>query len=134
MLSLLPYILKRIVATPSGTLIAVSGVSAIRIVLEYIDDNYIHQPSLDELAKLCYLNKYYLCRLFRQETGFSIGDYITYRRMSAAMKLLRKGESISNVARLSGFKSDTYFITSFKKNFGTTPYQYIHRSIQSQEK
>ena len=106
----------------------------IRIVLEYIDDNYIHQPSLDELAKLCYLNKYYLCRLFRQETGFSIGDYITYRRMSAAMKLLRKGESISNVARLSGFKSDTYFITSFKKNFETTPYQYMHRSIQPQEK
>ncbi|MBQ7010771.1 MAG: helix-turn-helix transcriptional regulator [Clostridia bacterium] len=102
----------------------------IRTVLEYIDDNYIHQPSLDELAKMCYLNKYYLCRLFRKETGFSISDYITYRRMSIAMKLLRKGESISNVARLSGFKSDTYFITSFKKNFGTTPYRYMHRSIQ----
>lgn len=104
----------------------------IRTILEYIDKNYLHQPSLDELAKLCYLNKHYLCRLFRQETGFCISDYITYRRMSAAMKLLREGESISDTARLSGFKSDTYFITTFKKSFGTTPYQYVHRSVRRQ--
>ena len=103
--------------------------SRIRRVLEYVDTNYEQQITLDELGGLCYLNKYYLCRLFRQETGFCIHDYITYRRLSVAVGLLRKGESVSAAARLSGFKSDSFFITTFKKHFGKTPYQYMHQCL-----
>lgn len=98
----------------------------IRKVLEYIDSNYSRQISLDELSNLCYLNKHYLCRLFRKETGFCINDYIVYRRLSAAVMWLQKGKSVSDTARLSGFTSDTFFITTFKKHFGMTPYRYIN--------
>ena len=103
--------------------------SRIRKVLEYVDANYEQQITLDELGHLCYLNKYYLCRLFRQETGFCVNEYITYRRLSVAVMLLRKGESVSAAARLSGFKSDSFFITTFKKHFGKTPYQYVHQCL-----
>lgn len=103
--------------------------SRIRRVLEYVDTNYDQQITLEELGHLCYLNKYYLCRLFRQETGFCINEYITYRRLSVAVMLLQKGESVSVSARLSGFKSDSFFITTFKKHFGKTPYQYIHQCL-----
>ena len=99
----------------------------IRVVLEYIDSHYSHPFTLDDLAGLCYLNKYYLCRLFRRQTGFCIQDYITYRRLSAAVVLLWEGKSISATAQLSGFNSDTFFITTFKKHFGMTPYRYVHR-------
>lgn len=98
----------------------------IRKVLEYVDKNYSRHISLDELGNLCYLNKHYLCRLFKKETSFCMNDYIVYRRLSAAVMLLRKGESVSNTARISGFASDTHFITTFKKHFGTTPYRYTH--------
>lgn len=104
----------------------------IRTVLEYVNVNYNQQITLDELAGQCYLNKYYLCRLFRKETGFCIQDYITYRRLSAAIALLRKGESVSDTAQLSGFNSDTFFITTFKKQFGMTPYRYASHNIRPQ--
>ena len=95
-------------------------------VLEYIDENYDRSITLDELSKHCYLNKYYMCRLFNRETGFCIHDYLIYRRLSAALRLLQKGVSVSQTARLSGFASDTFFITTFKKHFGMTPTQYVN--------
>jgi len=99
----------------------------VHAVITYINANYSQPLSLEELAGVCFLNKHYLCRLFRQETGFCIHDYLVYRRLSAALALLRAGESVSAAARLSGFKSDSFFITTFKKHLGDTPYRYIRR-------
>lgn len=99
----------------------------VRAVLEYIDANFQKSITLDELSALCYLNKHYLCRLFKQQTGFCIHDYITYRRLACAAALLREGKSVSEAAGLSGFGSDTFFITTFKKNVGVTPYRYACR-------
>ena len=42
-------------------------------------------------------------------------------------QLLREGKSVSEAAGLSGFGSDTFFITTFKKNVGVTPYRYACR-------
>jgi len=96
----------------------------VRLVIDYIDANYDRAIRLDELSALCYLNKHYLCRLFRRETGFCIHDYMTFRRLSHAIAFLRSGESVGSTARLTGFESDTFFITTFKKNIGITPYKY----------
>lgn len=103
----------------------------IRAVMEHIDKHYNQPLALEDLAELCFLNKYYLCRLFRRQTGFCMQDYIAYRRLSAATALLREGKSISETAQASGFHSDTFFITTFKKHFGITPYRYIHRAVSS---
>ncbi len=100
-------------------------------VLEYIDNNYSQKIALDELSDLCYLNKHYLCRLFKRETGFCMNDYIVYRRLSAAVLMLKKGESVSVTARLCGFTSDTFFITTFKKQFGMTPHQYMRATPET---
>ena len=99
----------------------------IQKVLQYIDENYTDNISLDTLSSYCFLNKSYLCRLFKRETGFHIHDYIVYRRLSQAMLLLRNGESVNNAARLSGFSSDTFFITVFRQQLGMTPYQYAKK-------
>ena len=98
--------------------------SRIRDVIDYINENYEHTITLDELSAVCYFNKCYLSRLFHRETGFSIHDYIVFRRLSHAIELLHAGHGIGEAARLSGFKSETYFITTFKKKIGITPYQY----------
>lgn len=52
----------------------------IQKVLQYIDEHYTDPISLDALGAYCFLNKSYLCRLFKRETGFHIHDYIVYRR------------------------------------------------------
>lgn len=99
----------------------------IRKVLAYIDDNFRQPIPLETLSELCFLDRHYLCRLFKRQTGFCIHDYITYRRLACAAALLREGKSVSEAAGLSGFGSDTFFITTFKKNVGVTPYRYACR-------
>lgn len=99
----------------------------IRTVLAYIDDNFLQKLTLDELSARCFLNKHYLCRLFKKEIGFSIHEYITYRRLAQAVRLLRAGHSVTETAQLSGFGSDTFFITTFKKEMGTTPSRYARQ-------
>ncbi len=99
----------------------------IRAVLSHIDAHFRGPVTLEELSALCYLNRHYLCRLFKRETGFCIHDYITYRRLACAIRLLCGGESVAAAARLSGFGSDTFFITTFKKTIGTTPSRYARQ-------
>ena len=99
----------------------------IRTVLAYIDENFRQQVTLETLSEQCFLDRHYLCRLFKRDTGLCIHDYITYRRLSFAAALLRAGESVSTAANRSGFSSDAFFITTFKKNVGMTPYRYACR-------
>lgn len=96
-------------------------------VLKYIDEHFTEDLSLDDLSSLCFLNKSYLCRLFKRETGFHIHDYIVYRRLANAMALLRSGQSVHEAARMSGFRSDTFFITVFRRHLNMTPYQYAKK-------
>ena len=97
----------------------------IQEIMEYIRLNCNFPISLEMLSKKFYLNKYYLCRLFKSTTGFGISDYIEACRLSNAIPLLREGVPVSTVALKTGFGSDTYFISTFKKNLGTSPKQYI---------
>lgn len=94
-------------------------------IAEYIRNNCEYPLSLDMLSKKFYLNKFYLCRLFKLKMGFGINDYIESCRLSNAVSLLRKGLSVSDVSLKTGFGSDTYFISVFKKNLGLSPKKYI---------
>ena len=93
--------------------------------MAYIRKHCDYPISLDELSKKFYLNRFYLCRLFKAKLGFGISDYIEACRLSNAIPLLRQGLSVSTVALKTGFGSDTYFISAFKKNLGFTPKQYV---------
>jgi len=96
-------------------------------IMEYIRANCNYPISLDMLSEKFYLNKYYLCRMFKAKMGFGISDYIESCRLSNAIPLLREGVPVSTVALKTGFGSDTYFISTFKKNLGTSPKQYIKK-------
>lgn len=100
----------------------------VRLVQEHIDGHFCEALNLDQLSALCFLNKHYLCRLFRKETGFCIHDYITYRRLAFGIRLLREGCSVGEAALQSGFRSDSFFITTFKKNLGVTPYRFLRQN------
>ncbi len=101
-------------------------------VIAYVNAHYTEDIGLQSISNTFFINKSYLCRLFKKETGFQLNEYITYRRMTHAVELLRKGLSIVEVSGLCGFHSDTYFITIFKRNFGITPKKYM--KILSEER
>ena len=100
----------------------------IKPVINYINDHLDEKIRLDTLAKEFYINKYHLCKIFKSATGFTINEYMIYRRIIRASELLRKGEAVTRVAELTGFQIDSHFITTFKKIVGVSPKQYAKRN------
>ena len=81
--------------------------------------------SLAEVADTLHVNKHYLCRLFKRETGMTVGAYINSARIAKAKQLLRTAEcSVGAVADGSGFNEPSVFTKAFKKEVGMTPTEY----------
>lgn len=60
--------------------------------------------------------------LFKEETGFSINQYLRERRLERAEFLLRTTFlSIKEVALEAGLRSTSHFVHYFKKKYGVTP-------------
>jgi len=97
----------------------------IKPILDYIDTHLEQTISLDELESLFYINKYYLCELFKKTTGLTINTYHNSRRLLRAKELLQQGLTVSETASRVGYNSDSHFIKTFKKFVGTTPKNYI---------
>lgn len=80
---------------------------------------------LAEVAATLHVNKHYLCRLFKKETGMTVGAYINSARIARAKYLLRTSErSVSAISDASGFNELSVFSKAFKKEVGMTPTEY----------
>ncbi len=81
--------------------------------------------SLTRLAKELNVNGSYLSTLFKKETGKTVTDFITERRISHAKHLLKSSRlQVQTVGQLCGFEDVHYFSKVFKRLTGTTPKQY----------
>lgn len=101
-------------------------------VKKYIDLNYSHNISLDDLARVSHLNKYYLSHSFKEETGISPIQYLNETRIKNAKILLESTNySISEISRFTGFSSQSFFSQRFKEFTRLSPSQY--RDSQQQE-
>ncbi|AYN26485.1 MULTISPECIES: AraC family transcriptional regulator [Buttiauxella] len=98
-------------------------------IMQWVENNYSTKFSLDELAQSIGLSRSYTSRIFRQQTGGSIHEYLLTRRIKKSCDLLRTSPlSIDAIAQEVGFIEDTYFITCFKKMMNQTPLQYRKQS------
>ena len=95
--------------------------SRILEILRYIDAHLTEDLSIDILAEEFYISKYHMMRLFKQETGRSIHDYLQERRLLHARDLIRQGVSATDSCFQSGFRSYSSFTRAYAKHFGTTP-------------
>ena len=96
-------------------------------ILKYIKKNLQRKITLDILEAEFHINKYYICHLFKKNTGFTIIEYITYKRIMRAEELLMSGTPIIDVASQVGFGDYTNFYKSFKKILGVSPRKYMNR-------
>ena len=60
-------------------------------ILEYLNTHLTEDVSIDALADTFYLSKYYMMRMFRAETGFTIHGYLTDKRLRVARQLREHG-------------------------------------------
>jgi len=91
-------------------------------IVNYINMNYNKQITLDELSKIFFINKYYLCHIFKEVTGMSITEFIIRKRLAEAKKLLKYTDyNITEISVMVGFNSVSRFISLFKERFEQTP-------------
>ncbi|MDO4483751.1 MAG: AraC family transcriptional regulator [Clostridia bacterium] len=100
----------------------------VRTVILYLQQHYADRITLEMLAGMINLDKSYLCRLFKRETGESILQFLTRIRLEKAASLLRKGSaSAKDISSLVEFDDPFYFNRLFKKQYGMTPGEYRER-------
>lgn len=98
------------------------------IVRRYIDTHYKEQLNLDTLAQQAHVNKYYMVHSFKQEYGVSPIQYLNQRRMEESRYLLQETDlSLTQISRVLGFSSASYFSQSFLKAEGLPPMEYRKR-------
>lgn len=94
-------------------------------VRHYIDTHYKEPLTLDTLSSVAHINKYYLAHAFKEEYGLSPIRYMISRRIDESRFLLRETDmSMSQIARVLGFSSASYFSQSFRRAEGMTPAEY----------
>ena len=93
-------------------------------ILVYIDNNITNTLSIEKLATVFFLSKYYLMRKFKQHTGYSIHQYILQKRLIRANQLMKSGQSVLTACLDSGFHDYSSFTRAFKKIYGLTPTEY----------
>lgn len=94
-------------------------------IKKYIDSNYKNDVTLEELAQMAHLNKYYFVHTFTKSYGMSPMNYLIAKRLEASKELLRSTDhSIAQIAQITGFSSQSYFAQSFRKNCGMTAGSY----------
>ena len=80
--------------------------------------------NIDDIAEHMFLNKSYISRLFKSETGLTISVYINMRRVMMAKNLLLVGENAMNIFYKCGFSDYTTFYRVFKKYTDMSPEQF----------
>ena len=94
-------------------------------IKNYLDANYAENITLDMLASLSHMNKYYLVHAFTKCIGISPITYLLQKRIQEGKSLLESTSySISQISAALGFSSQSYFSQTFKKATGKTPVQY----------
>ena len=93
----------------------------VRLVHERLEQGV----TLADVAQALHVNKQYLCRLFKRETGITVGAYINSARIAKAKHLLRTSDrSVGEIADGSGFNELSVFTKTFKREVGMTPTEY----------
>jgi len=99
-------------------------------IINFIDANLGSDISLDILEKTFFINRTYLCTLFKKHLGKTVHQYIMYKRISYAKQLLSNGHNVTETCLMCGFNDYSNFIKTFKKITGKSPGRYKNQKKQ----
>jgi len=91
----------------------------------YIDANFDKAIDLDILARLQFISKYHLLRVFKKYYGITPRQYLINKRVEQAKKRLQLGKSVAETCYGVGFESISSFSNLFKAKTGMSPS--VHR-------
>lgn len=126
-LSLAYYILSKLAARqdPSATSSQAFKKQYVDQAVEYIKSNFNRQFSIETLSKHLNLNRNYLTRVFKEQTGKSPHQYLNDYRLERAVQMLKDSSfSIEIISSSIGFDNPCYFSRVFKQYTGYPPAAY----------
>lgn len=98
--------------------------------LQYIENNYDHSFSIQEIADSLGLERTYLYRLFKKATGFSPQEYLLDYRIRKACELLQNTDlPIAQISRSVGYEDSLYFSRLFKQYMKSSPSSYRQKNF-----
>lgn len=103
---------------------------SVRKVKEYIEAHYAEDISRQDIEEQVHMNEDYINRIFKQETGYTLVQYIQYYRILIAKRLIKEQRcNITEAGKQVGFDSPAYFTKIFKKWTNITPYEYYLKHL-----
>ncbi len=95
--------------------------NVISTIKSYINSDTLFNSNITELAKLVNLSPDHLTKIFKQETGITLIEYIINKKMKLAKKLLNSDYTTSEVAQMVGYSDNATFSRAYKKFYGYPP-------------
>lgn len=100
--------------------------SNITQVLQYINQNYATDISLEKCAEIVGCSYTALSKEFKKETGMRFVEYLNQQRVNKAKSLLiRRDIPMKEIVEQSGFRNYNYFFKVFKEIVGVTPSEFV---------
>lgn len=103
-------------------------------IIKYIENNYSHALSLDELAQKSFYNPSYFSRVFKELYGKNLTEYIAEKRINEAVKLLENSDlTIEEICRKVGYNDRKHFYKMFRQKMKLTPGQYRREAVSQKD-
>jgi YesN/AraC family two-component response regulator len=106
---------------------------AVNRIINYLNENYEHKISLEQIAHNMYLSPVYISKIFKEETGESPINYLIKIRLEKAKDILLNSDNgcIKNIANQVGYDDVYHFSKLFKKYYGISPLYYRKQTRQN---
>lgn len=99
-------------------------------IKKYLDEFFLEELILDDLALKFNLSVVHLIRVFKKEFGLPIHSYILNKKVHLAKELISLNMSIVEVTQNSGFFDQSHLNRSFKRVFQITPKEYQNNILK----
>jgi len=94
-------------------------------IKKYIDQYYYEDIKVTMFAEKYFLSREYLMKLFKQQYGKGIHEYVQFVRMEKAKELLADEQlKVQEISEMLGYKDKNYFSKAFRNIFNMTPSEY----------
>ena len=98
---------------------------SINLAVKYIDENYMKDLNVEDVAKKFLLSSSYFSYLFKSITSKTFTEYLVGLRISKALELLRNtNDKVVDICYSVGFNNINHFNRMFKQNIGMSPLAY----------
>lgn len=93
--------------------------------MDYVYDHLHEKIKIGEIADSVGVSRSHLSRLFNEETGITLSEYIMQKKLQTARNMMVYSEfTCAEISEYLAFASGSYFAKCFKEHYGISPYQY----------